>query len=90
MRYFRSYLCVSLMIRFAPRKLHEAHIYNYQKHHASTPFQMILKQVGIEPTCVPETRSSGALPIEQLLHLWWAFGDLNPGPSGYEPDALTN
>ena len=21
---------------------------------------------------------------------WWALGDLNPGPSGYEPDALTN
>ena len=20
----------------------------------------------------------------------WAFGDSNPGPSGYEPDALTN
>ena len=26
-----------------------------------------------------------------LLDLkWWAFRDLNPGPSGYEPDALTN
>ena len=21
---------------------------------------------------------------------WWAFGDSNPGPAGYEPDALTN
>ena len=21
---------------------------------------------------------------------WWALGDSNPGPSGYEPDALTN
>ena len=21
---------------------------------------------------------------------WWAFRDSNPGPSGYEPDALTN
>ena len=21
---------------------------------------------------------------------WWAFRDLNPGPAGYEPDALTN
>ena len=21
---------------------------------------------------------------------WWAIGDSNPGPSGYEPDALTN
>ena len=25
-----------------------------------------------------------------VLFLWWAFGDSNPGPSGYEPDALTN
>ena len=21
---------------------------------------------------------------------WWAFGDSNPGPTGYEPAALTN
>ena len=21
---------------------------------------------------------------------WWAFGDSNPGPAGYEPAALTN
>ena len=25
-----------------------------------------------------------------LLQLWWALRDSNPGPSGYEPDALTN
>ena len=22
--------------------------------------------------------------------VWWAFGDSNPGPIGYEPTALTN
>jgi len=22
--------------------------------------------------------------------IWWAFRDLNPGPTGYEPGALTN
>ena len=22
--------------------------------------------------------------------MWWAIRDLNPGPAGYEPDALTN
>ena len=22
--------------------------------------------------------------------MWWAFRDLNPGPIGYEPTALTN
>ena len=25
-----------------------------------------------------------------LLFEWWAFGDSNPGPTGYEPVALTN
>ena len=24
----------------------------------------------------------------QQPYIWWPFGDLNPGPSGYEPDAL--
>tara|TARA_B100000287_G_scaffold400220_1_gene419235 strand:+ start:509 stop:745 length:237 start_codon:yes stop_codon:yes gene_type:complete len=25
-----------------------------------------------------------------LLKKWWALWDLNPRPTGYEPDALTN
>ena len=25
-----------------------------------------------------------------LILNWWAIRDLNPGPAGYEPDALTN
>ena len=29
-------------------------------------------------------------PRRNIERFWWAFGDLNPGPSGYEPDALTN
>ncbi len=38
---------------------------------------------------------SPALPTELsehiiLMKLWWAIRDLNPGPAGYEPDALTN
>ena len=28
--------------------------------------------------------------IKYKLFKWWAFRDLNPGPAGYEPDALTN
>ena len=46
----------------------------------------------------PADYKSAALPIE--LHQraehrscpkgWWAFRDLNPGPIGYEPTALTN
>ena len=26
----------------------------------------------------------------RLTCVWWANRDSNPGPSGYEPDALTN
>ena len=38
---------------------------------------------------------SPALPTELSGHIfvicnWWAIRDLNPGPAGYEPDALTN
>jgi len=25
-----------------------------------------------------------------MIKKWWAFRDLNPGPTGYEPVALTN
>ena len=25
-----------------------------------------------------------------IRHIWWAIRDLNPGPNGYEPCALTN
>ena len=33
----------------------------------------------------------GNLPIFNYVSVsWWAFGDSNPGPAGYEPDALTN
>ena len=28
--------------------------------------------------------------FEPAVKGWWALGDSNPGPSGYEPDALTN
>ncbi len=30
------------------------------------------------------------LGIHLFIKMWWAFRDLNPGPAGYEPDALTN
>ena len=38
---------------------------------------------------------STALPTELSGHdmkflKWWAIRDSNPGPAGYEPDALTN
>ena len=35
---------------------------------------------------------TAALPTELYPYIinWWAIRDSNPGPSGYEPDALTN
>ena len=31
------------------------------------------------------------LSYSPICHnIWWAFRDLNPGPTGYEPVALTN
>ena len=38
-----------------------------------------------------EDFQSSALGIPHIqLFNWWAIRDLNPGPAGYEPDALTN
>ncbi len=31
-----------------------------------------------------------SLLIRLLIFYWWAFRDSNPGPTGYEPVALTN
>ena len=28
--------------------------------------------------------------LTDVLFKWWAFRDSNPGPTGYEPGALTN
>ena len=41
----------------------------------------------------PTVLETAALPAELNPYVffdWWAFRDSNPGPSGYEPDALTN
>ena len=51
---------------------------------------------GLEPWAYGfgDRRSTNwAIPLYSLrdaFENWWAFGDSNPGPSGYEPDALTN
>jgi hypothetical protein len=29
-------------------------------------------------------------PVNAGAFIWWAFRDSNPGPTGYEPVALTN
>ena len=41
----------------------------------------------------PTVLETVALPTElfpYMIKKWWAFRDLNPGPTGYEPVALTN
>ena len=53
----------------------------------------LAEAVGFEPT--HDVQSPGGFQDHSLKPLgyasvWWALGDLNPGPSGYEPDALTN
>ena len=50
-----------------------------------------LRVAGLEPAqhFCPGILSPLRLPIPPYP-LAWTLGDLNPGPSGYEPDALTN
>jgi hypothetical protein len=41
-----------------------------------------------------ESEKSKGMPLKRSAFetspSWWAFRDLNPGPTGYEPAALTN
>ena len=43
----------------------------------------LLYQLSYTPISLKE------LPLDEQPY-WWAFGDSNPGPTGYEPAALTN
>ena len=44
---------------------------------------------GIEP--IHPVLETGVLPLNYTpKKKWWAFRDSNPGPTGYEPVALTN
>ncbi len=41
--------------------------------------------------CPSDTnKKTKALTLVSAFVFWWAFGDSNPGPTGYEPGALTN
>ena len=51
--------------------------------------------------CIPRTRPGGSriqarpsakqkAALSDGFFFWWGIRDLNPGPAGYEPDALTN
>ena len=46
-------------------------------------------RTGLEPSTSSVT-GWHSKPTELPGHEWWAFRDLNPGPIGYEPTALTN
>ena len=37
-----------------------------------------------------QTKKHANSDVESRCFLWWAIGDSNPGPTGYEPVALTN
>ncbi len=48
-------------------------------------------QIGLEPTTFAVTgRRSNQLSHWAKNDYEWTFGDSNPGPTGYEPVALTN
>ena len=59
--------------------------------HSSTFTRCIPKTAqakGLFETEIKEKNLKVSINLEVLI--WWALRDSNPGPSGYEPDALTN
>ena len=51
-------------------------------------YQLSYGGLGGEQMIPPAVVKKGAISFINMA--WWAFWGSNPGPSGYEPDALTN
>ena len=50
----------------------------------------LLYQLSYTPIFAHRFRLSSTGCAPHPVGDWWAFRDLNPGPTGYEPAALTN
>ena len=59
--------------------------------HSSTFTRCIPKTAQAKGLFETETKEKN-LKVDRNLEvlIWWAFRDSNPGPTGYEPVALTN
>ena len=59
----------------------------WQGQKGSNPRHAVLETAALPAELYPYT---AFLFLTRLFFCWWAFGDSNPGPTGYEPVALTN
>ena len=59
----------------------------WQGQKGSNPRHAVLETAALPAELYPYT---AFLFLTRLAFCWWAFGDSNPGPTGYEPVALTN
>ena len=59
----------------------------WQGQKGSNPRHAVLETAALPAELYPYT---AFLFLTCLAFCWWAFGDSNPGPTGYEPVALTN